>query len=86
MSPPLKINQSSPSEADLRSGSELPTQPGIYWFQNETTSMPLMLEVPVTNGQLAVWWPNQNVPVANLKGRWRRPIPPSSGLARIIHD
>lgn len=65
MSPPSKINQSSPSEADLRGGSELLTQPGIYWFQNETTSRVLMLEVRVTNGQLAVWWPNQDLPVAN---------------------
>jgi len=38
-----------------------------------------MVEVRVTNGELTVWWPNQDEPVTNLKGRWRGPIPPASG-------
>jgi hypothetical protein len=36
----------------------------------------LMVEVRVTDGQLTVWWPNQDEPVANLKGSWRGPIRP----------
>jgi hypothetical protein len=35
-----------------------------------------MVEVRVTHGQLTVWWPNQDEPVANLKGHWRSPIAP----------
>jgi hypothetical protein len=38
-----------------------------------------MVEVRVTNGQLTGWWPNQDVPVTNLKGVWRGPILPFSG-------
>jgi hypothetical protein len=79
MSPPSKINQSSPSETDLRGGSESPTQAGVYWFQPETMPRALMVDVRMTNGQLTVWWPNQDVPLTNLKGIWRGPIPTSSG-------
>ena len=59
--------------------TESPTQVGTYWFQSETTSRTLMVDVRVTNEQLTAWWPNQDEPVANLKGRWRDPIPPSTG-------
>ncbi len=38
-----------------------------------------MVEVRETNGQLTVWWANQDELVTNLKGHWRGPIPPSSG-------
>ena len=38
-----------------------------------------MVEVRLTNGELTVWWPNEDQPVVNLKGRWRSPIPPSTG-------
>ena len=79
MTPPSKINQSPLSQADLRDGPESPTQPGVYWFQSETTSRALMVDVRMMNGQLMEWWPNQDVPVTNLKGFWRGPIPPSSG-------
>jgi hypothetical protein len=43
---------------------EIPTQPGWYWFQPETTSRALMVDVRVTNGPLTAWWLNQDVPVA----------------------
>jgi hypothetical protein len=66
------------SEADLRGGPESPTKLGIYWFLPETLTKALMVEVRVTNGELTVWWPNQDKPVANLKGKWRGPIPTSS--------
>ena len=56
-----------------------PTQPGAYWFQPEIKLKALVLDVHVKEGQLTVWWPNKNQPVAKLKGRWRGPIPPSSG-------
>ena len=39
----------------------------------------LMVEVRVINGELTVWWPTQDEQVANLKGHWHGPIPPSSG-------
>lgn len=79
MSPRSKINQSSPSETNLRGGSESPTQPGAYWFQRDTMSREITVDVRVTNGQLTVWWPNDDQPVANLRGHWRGPIPPSTG-------
>ena len=56
-----------------------PTHPGWYWFQPETVSRALMVEERMTNGTLTVWWPNEDRPVAKLKGHWRGPIPPSSG-------
>jgi hypothetical protein len=38
-----------------------------------------MVDVRMTNGQLTVWWPNQDVPRTNVKGGiWRGPISPSS--------
>jgi len=57
-----------------------PTTPGTYWFQGETMSRPVMLEVRLINGELMVWWlTREDEPVAYLKGRWRGPIPPSTG-------
>ena len=76
MSPALKINKSSLSETNLRGGIESPTQSGVYWFQSETTSKALMVEVRLKDGQLTEWSPNQDVPVTNVKGVWRGPIRP----------
>jgi hypothetical protein len=79
MSQASTINQSSLSETDLRGSPESPTQPGTYWFQSESMFWAVMVEVRMTNGELMVWWPPKlDEPVANLKGRWRGPIPPSS--------
>jgi hypothetical protein len=50
-----------------------------YWFQSEPMTRAMLLDVRVTNGELTVWWRNEDQPVANLKGQWRGPIPPSSG-------
>jgi hypothetical protein len=59
---------------------ESPTIPGVYWFQSDATARPVMVEVRLTNGELMVWWPpRQEEPVANLRGWWCGPIPPSSG-------
>jgi len=33
----------------------------------------------MTDGELTVWWPNIDQPVAKLKASWRGPIPPSIG-------
>ena len=79
MSSTPNANNSSPVEADLQGTMESPTKPGVYWFQPEPLTRALMVEVRVTNGELTVWWPNQDEPVTNLKGRWRGPIPPASG-------
>ena len=56
-----------------------PTQPGAYWFQPETVGRALLVEVRLTEGQLTVWWPKTHQPVGNVNGRWRGPIPPSTG-------
>ena len=45
-----------------------PTQPGAYWFQSEPMTRAMLLDVRVTNGELTVWWRNEDQPVANLKG------------------
>jgi hypothetical protein len=79
MSSISKINPASPSETDPQGGTETPTKPGVYWFQPETTPRAMLVEVRLTEGQLTAWWPNEDQPVANLKGYWRGPIPPSSG-------
>jgi hypothetical protein len=79
MSQASKINRSSLPEVEFRGSPESPTQPGVYWFQSETTSGAVMVDVRVTNGQLMVWWLTRpDEPVANLKGHWRGLILPSS--------
>jgi len=52
MTPASKINQSSLSEADLRGDTESPTVLAGYWFQSQTMSRAIMVEVRLTNGQL----------------------------------
>ena len=34
------------------------------------------MQVCLTNGELTVFWTNQDTHVADLKGQWRGPIPP----------
>ena len=53
------------------------TQPGAYWFQYEPPSREIMVQVRETNGELTVWLPNEDQPVAKLKGHWLGQIPPS---------
>jgi hypothetical protein len=72
MTPVSKFNQSFLSEADLRGGPESPTTPGTYWFQSETMSRAVMVDVRLMDGELMVCWlTREDEPVANLKGRWR---------------
>jgi hypothetical protein len=54
MSQASKISQSSLPEADRRGSPESPMTPGVYWFQSETTTRAMMVEVRVTNGELMV--------------------------------
>jgi hypothetical protein len=79
MSIPSKSNSASFSEEDIRSGTESPTKPGIYWFQSESMAKALMVEVRMMNGELTECRPTQDTPVTNLTGCWHGPIPPSSG-------
>ena len=80
MSIPSKSNSASFAKADLASGTEPPTKPGVYWFQSRTMARALMVEVRVMNGELTVWWLTEDKPVAHLNGCWHGPIPPSTGL------
>jgi len=80
MSSTSKVNTPSPVAADIQWSTEPPMQPGAYWFQCEPTSRAMLLDVRMKDGAMMVWWPNDDQPVEKLKGRWRGPIPPSSGL------
>jgi hypothetical protein len=55
-----------------------PTQPGAYWFQSETMTREVLVSVHLKDGELIVWWLNQDTPVSNMRGRWRGPIPPTT--------
>jgi len=57
----------------------LPTQPGAYWYLSETAQWEILVQVRVKDGELIVWLLKEDVPVATLNGRWRGPIPPSTG-------
>lgn len=37
----------------------------------------ILVQVRETNGELTVWWPDKDQPVAVLKAYWRGPLPPS---------
>ncbi len=78
-SPSNKFKPPSPVAAGIQWSTEPPMQSGAYWFQREPMSRMMLLEVRMMDGELTVWWPNDDQPVAKLKGRWRGPIPPSSG-------
>jgi len=54
----------------------LPTEPGWYWWKGDEQSRENMVRVRLTNGELTAWWLNEDTPVADMKGRWRGPIPP----------
>jgi hypothetical protein len=67
-------------EADRPGTTDSPTQPGVYWFQRDALSRAVMVDVRITDGELMVGWLTRpDEPVAKLKGRWRGPIPPSTG-------
>jgi hypothetical protein len=61
-----------------------PTQPGTYWFKREPTFRAIMVDVRVTEGELTVWWPNCDQPVAKLNAHLRGPIPPLIGTGKPI--
>jgi len=64
-----------------------PTEPGAYWYQPLGLLSAKLLEVRLTNGELTVWRPNQDTPVAILKGEWSGPVKPFSGpLGRCVQS
>lgn len=74
-----KVKKPSPIATDSQWSTEPPTQPGCYWFRRDPQSRDIMVQVRETNGELTVWWPNIDQPVAKLNAHWRGPIPPSTG-------
>jgi len=71
----MRDNQITPE--DLTTAQ--PTHPGTYWFQSETASREMLVEVRLKDRKLIASWLNQDTPAADMKGRWRGPIPPSTG-------
>ena len=69
------------SHAPLSQTTAPPRQPGAYWFHSESAYWQILVVVRVKDGELVVWLFNEDVPVATLNGRWRGPIPPSTGPA-----
>ena len=57
----------------------LPTEPGVYWFQEDGSSRGILGEVRVTHGPLTVLWTNIDREEATLRARWRGPLRPSNG-------
>jgi len=57
----------------------LPTRPGAYWFQGQGMSPQVLVNVRRKNGELTGWLFGHDVPVAELNGYWRGPIPLSTG-------
>jgi len=74
-----KIKQLSLSETNFRGVPEAPTTPGVYWFHRQIGSRAILVEVRATNGELTLWWSNEDQSITKLKGHWRGLIPPSSG-------
>ena len=90
MSVPSKSNLASLSEADLASGTESPTKPGVYWFQSRTMVRALIMEVRIMNGELTVRWTTKDKPVARLLVRrdrsliWtREPLDTRTGISLV---
>src|SRR3982750_2643296 len=65
------------SAFDMTWTSRPPTEAGTYWFRRAPPSRDMMVQVREANGELTVWWPDKDQPVARLKGYWRGPIPPT---------
>lgn len=47
--------------------TEPPTQPGAYWFRRDPLISGHHAQVRETNGELTVWWPNKDQPVARTE-------------------
>src|SRR5438477_6139626 len=62
-----KIHTSVPAATDSQWSTEPPTQPGCYWFRCDPPSRDIMVQVRETNGELTVWWPDKDQPVAKLR-------------------
>jgi len=73
-----KVRKPSPLALDIQWTTGLLSQPGCYWFRSDPSSRDIMVQVRETNGELTVWWPDKDQPVAKLRAQWRDPIPASS--------
>ena len=63
------------SEAANRHGTESPAKPEVNWFQAKIMAKALKVEVREVNGEVTVWWPTCDKPVAHLKGYWQSVLP-----------
>jgi len=57
--------------ASLWLETEIPTRPGVYWFQSKTMAKAIKVDVREKNGELTVWWPQSDKAVTHLKGHWQ---------------
>jgi hypothetical protein len=69
------------SDAPIPWTTDIPTQPGTYWHKKTPIDTSDTVNVHAIEGKLMVTVNSAtpDVPIANLKGYWRGPIPPSSG-------
>jgi hypothetical protein len=79
MDSPAKVYHPSPISTDSQWDTAPPTQSGCDWFRRDPPSREIMVQVRETNGELTVWWPDRDQPVATLRAHWRGSIPPSRG-------
>ena len=77
-----KFNTPPPIAMDGQWRTEPPTQLGTYWMRRDPPSRDIMVQVRETDGELTVWWPDKDQPVAALKASWCGSIPPSTGPER----
>jgi hypothetical protein len=52
---------------DFYSGPEAPTTPGADWFHSETASRAILIEVRLMDGELTVWWRNDDHSIRDLR-------------------
>ena len=63
-----------------------PTEPGVYWFQEDGSSRGILGEVRVTNGPLTVMWTDIDRAEATFRARWRGPLLSSTGGRYSLAD
>ena len=77
----IRISRRGDNGASIPWTTDTPTQPGTYWHRETPIDKSDTVHVHADDGQLMVTVNSTtpDVPVANLTGYWRGPIPPSSG-------
>ena len=63
------------SDSHQQTTNAAPARPAAYWFQDETMSREVLVNVHLKNGELTVWLFGRDIPVAELSGHWRGPLP-----------